>query len=96
MSAALIEALGLSGTLVFVVVIVRLLFPGGVPGMMHAWSHFRTTSDARKLVTTPEADKRQIGVDMLRVLYGAGGGPETQAAPASPGQPPDSPAEPPP
>ncbi|MFI9833780.1 hypothetical protein ACIHIX_39545 [Streptomyces sp. NPDC051913] len=50
----------------------------------------------RALVEDSDADKRQAGVDMVRAVYGVGGGPETQTAPAAPEQLPASPGDPPP
>ncbi|MCX5357351.1 hypothetical protein OG864_00965 [Streptomyces sp. NBC_00124] len=96
MPAALTEALIPSGKLAFCLLTIWRLFPDGLPGMLRAWSHYRTAGMARKLATTAEASERRIGLDILRALYGATGEPDCQTAPNAQERPPDSPADPPP
>lgn len=97
MPAALINALTpLGTTFAFVAVVVWRLFPGGLPEMLTAWTQYRTTTTARtKALDTDEGTSR-IGMEMLRLSYGTGGGPETQTAPAAQELPPASPGDPPP
>jgi len=95
-SAPLIAALTQLGTpFAFAVVIIWRLFPGGLPGMLNAWTRYRTTTTARGLVEESDADKRQAGVDMVRAVCGTGGGPDTQTAPTAQEQPPALPGDPP-
>lgn len=64
--------------------------------MLNAWTRYRTTATARALAGDSDADKRQAGVDMVRAVYGTGGGPQTQTAPTASEQLPASPGDPPP
>ncbi|MFF5494490.1 hypothetical protein [Streptomyces aquilus] len=97
MSAAFIAALTPLGTaLAFAVVIVWRLLPGGLPDLLNAWTRYRMTATARELAVKPDESERQTGVDILRAVYGAGGGPETQTVPAAQDQPPARPGDPPP
>lgn len=94
--AALIAALAPTGTLAFVALIVWRLFPGGVPGTLTAWTQYRTTTTARTKALDPDERTSRIGMEMLRLAYGTGAGPDPQTAPAAPEQPPASPGDPPP
>lgn len=96
MPAALIAALAPTGTLAFVFLIVGRLFPGGIPEMLTAWTRYRTTTTARKKALGTDERKSRIGMEILRLSYGTGGGPDTEAAPAALEQPPASPGDPPP
>lgn len=96
MSAALITSLAPTGTLAFFALLVWRLFPGGVPEMLTAWTRYRTTTTARDKALDEDERTSRIGMEMLRLSYGAGGGPETQTTPAAPEQLPASPGDPPP
>lgn len=69
--------------------IIWRLFPDGLPGMLRAWSDYRTAAMARKLAAT--ANDPGAGLALLRTLHGmASAGTESD----TPDQPPDAGAPP--